>query len=394
MRAGVGVLRPSGRGRRSLDERACEDLRAMSLRRTSEEVRTMKTALALCVALAMIASASGATFTSAVLGLTFQHPDNWKVITKKGDTRITMPLDNGDVAQLLIFPRSFNSDIDLWNSVERDIANQEKRTVDSQTQEEIMGVPLLLTRVKYTEKGRAMESLSGLVYSATPRKLLFRLIASESSFDKAEQAWRSALNTLRTSDGKLPKAEDPNRKVTPEEVKAAAEGPTKISQIQPDKPKRTVFHKGQVAIDASAAGHKVQLRVPTGWLGRRDADGSVTLTHPELSAPLKVSILSSLDSDEPDRALDRAAVGSLGAFTVVLEREDTKAVANLAGAIVQQVWRKGTADKGSITSCDAIGVTGDYYWVFSYRGTLPVPATKDARLLEALIKVMSVELLQ
>ena len=73
----------------------------------------MKTTIALCLALAPTAWAFGATFTSPELGLTFQHPDNWKVTTKKGDTRITIPLGDGTTAQLLIFPRSFNGDTDV-----------------------------------------------------------------------------------------------------------------------------------------------------------------------------------------------------------------------------------------------------------------------------------------
>lgn len=354
----------------------------------------MRTPTALCAVLAMFTFAKGATFTSAELGLTFQHPDNWKVVTKKGDTRINIPLAGGDVAQLLIFPRAFNSDIDTWNSVERDIAVQQKRTVESQTQEEIMRVPLLLTRVKYSDKGRAMQVLSGLVYSATPRKLLFRLIAPDGSFDVAEQAWRSALTTLRTLDGKMPNQEDPLRKVSAEEAKAATGTPGRITVIAPDTPKRVSLRKGTVAIDASAAGHKVQLRVPAGWTGERQPDGTVILRHPELSKPLTVSVLSSLDSDEPGRALNHATIVSLNAFVEVQKREDSKPLTNSAGALVAEVWRWGTDSNASISSCDAVGMSGDYYWLFSYRGNMPVPATKDAKLLEALMKIMSVELVQ
>jgi hypothetical protein len=108
-----------------------------------------------------------------------------------------------------------------------------------------------------------------------------------------------------------------------------------------------------------------------------------------------VSVLSSLDSDDPGRALNRAAIASLDLFTTVNKRIDSaKPTANAAGAVVSEVWRWGLDANGSIVGCNAVGVSGDYYWIFSYHGTMPAPGTKDAKLLADLVKAMSVELLQ
>lgn len=352
----------------------------------------MRKTIALCLTLAPAAWGFGAVFSSPELGLTFQHPDNWQVTTKKGDTRIVIPLPEGGTAQLSIFPRAFNSDIVTWNAVEKDIAKQQSQTVDSQTQEEIMGVPLLLTRVRYTDNGRAMESLSGLVYSATPRKLLFLLRAPEGDFDKAEEAWRAAMTTLRTLDGKLPTIENPDRKVTPEEAKAGSGPPMHVTTITQDKPKRVSLHKGPVVVQASAAGRKLILRLPSGWSSEKRDDGSVMLRHADLSSPLKVLVLSSLDGDEGRVALDKASAASLAAYSGVRKREDPTPAANAAGAMVATVWRWGADAVGNVEGCDAVGISGDFYWTFSYRGSLPMPATKDVKLLQELVKTMSVEL--
>jgi hypothetical protein len=351
----------------------------------------MRTPIALCLGLVLVAPAGAATFTSAEMGLTFLHPDNWKVTTKKGDTRVNIPLD-GDSAQLLIFARSYNADIELWMNVEKNIALQQKQTIDGQTQEEIMGVPLLLTRVKYTLKGRAMMALSGLVYSATPRKMLFRLIAPESSFEEAERLWRTALQTIKTLDGKLPKAEDPARVVTPEDVKEAKEGPTKITVIKPEGKKQGKFKKGVVAVETQTAGRKVQLCLPAGWTGELQADGCIQLRHAGLASALKIVVQSSLDSEEPAKALAKAAAASLAAFSSVTMREDPKQKVNTAGATISVVWRWGAGASGDLVSCDAVGVSADNYWLLSYQGAMPQPGSADGKLLGALFETMSVEL--
>jgi len=242
------------------------------------------------------------------------------------------------------------------------------------------------------DNGRATETLSGLVYSATPRKLLFRLIASDSDFDKAEQAWRAAMTTLRTVSGKLPSVEDPNRKVTPEEVKAATGKPEHVTVLVEEKPKKSSFRKAEVVIECSAAGRKLQLRVPAGWSGQKGTDGIVSLRHADLSMQLQVSVLSSLDGDEPAAALNKATAGSLVSYSTVRKREDPKVAPNAAGASVAAVWRWGDDASGSVVSCDAAGASGDFYWLLSYRGKFPAPSTKDVKLLEALMKTMSVEL--
>ena len=338
-----------------------------------------------------LAWAGNTVFTSPELGLTFEHPDNWQVATKKGDTRIRIPLSDGSSAQLLVFPRSFNGSIDVWNSVERDIAAQQKHKVDAQTQEQLLGVPLLLTRIKYTESGRAMQALSGLVYSATPRKLLFRLVAPDADFDQAEQILRTALTTLRTTSGKLPAAESPDRKVTPEDIQAAQGKPETETVITAKEPKNVVKRKGPVVVSTFAAGRKLSLRLPAGWTGQSRSDGSIVLRNSDLSGPLTVSVLSSLDGDFPATALDKVAAASLSTYTLVQKRLDYPAAPNDAGAVVSSVWRWGDAN-GKVVECDAVGVVGDYYWLFGYRCGFPVPGTKDIKAIQELMKTMSVEL--
>ena len=176
---------------------------------------------AILLALAVHQGSDQMEYRNPELNLGFNHPKSWVFTTdKKGVTRATLPVANAvERAKLEVFSVAYNAEPDLWETIEKDFLKQAKGEVVRQWREEIMGVPLLLTQGTYKDKGDAREILSGLMYARAPRKLRFRLIGSPEGFENVEYEFRKVLQTLHSIDGTKPTSEDPNRKITPEDLK-------------------------------------------------------------------------------------------------------------------------------------------------------------------------------
>lgn len=326
------------------------------------------------------------------LNLAFSHPKSWTFVTnKKGVTSVTIPTDTkGVTGSMEIYSIAYNADEDLWQNVQKDFLKQMKRDVVRQWREEILGVPLLMTRGGYEDRGSQMAILTGLVYSRTPRKLLFRLTAPASVYDSIEFDLRASLQSLHTIDGTLPSTEDPNRKVTPEDaVVKPVMAPPKVTVIDKSKPSEKLV-KGPQSVDAQAGGKSVKLRYATGWTCEKDATG-FNFHATGIPGSIHVTVSSTLDSDNPEVAIFKASAISLNDFDKVTKREETNPKPNKAGAFVSTIWRDGVSGKGAIESCEAAGLLGDFYWLATYRldGSLTVASRKAIDLLFA---GMSVEL--
>jgi hypothetical protein len=331
-----------------------------------------------------------ATYSNRSLGISFTHPSDWQVSTTGRESRILMPIpDSEERAELHIFAADFRDEPDIWQTTQVRINEQLGRQVVRQWQEEILGVPFLLTRIQFVEKEVPKVSLTGLVYSATPSKLLFRLTASPVNFEKAEFEWRQALQSLRTLSGAIPAAEDPNR---PPEERRPTTGSTRSVTFREEKRDPSEFVKAPVVVEVTAAGRELELRLPQGWAADREPECKVlVLRHPDLRAPVKLLVASSLDSDAAIRALFKASDESLQQFTSVSRREEPNPRVNRAGARLMQIWRTGRSRDGDLFTGDAAGATGDFYWLLSYRAESKDQLNRDRRLIESLIDAMSVE---
>ena len=334
-----------------------------------------------------------ARFSNPELNFTFEHPKAWKVVTsKKAISTVTIPLPEGQGdATMVIYAMAFERTPELWLTLQSDVAVQMKAELERQWTEELLGVPLLLTKTHTAPKGVPTTVLQGLLFSATPRKLLFRLSAGPSAFPAAEAEWRKVWPSFRTVDGTSVKPEDPNRVPEPAGPKAKPiERPSPINVISgggsvPDPV------LAPVAIDCTAAGRKLRLRVPEGWSGTIAEDGAIELKSALVSRTLRVIVLSTLDSDPPGRALFKGSPRTLEKFSPVRLREEPKPRPNAARAMVSWVWRVGAGDKNPMRSFDAVGQSADFYWMFgvAWDGDAYLPAEHAALL--ALVEAMSVE---
>ena len=316
------------------------------------------------------------TYTDSQLGLSFAHPTNW-LLEKSNDAKTAknkkkkdqqtvdfrIPLAGAvEDADLEIMRASFSGPPETWQSVQTDANKNLHRTVERQWQQEILGVPLLLTRINYTQNGTNRTTVTGLLYNDSPSKLLFRLTGPASDFDKAEFQFDQAMQTLRTTNNQLPTAQDPNRPAKP--TKTDLRG-LKHPLFVPPHP--TVFKIAPVAIPLVVSTKKIELRVPSGWSATQIEGSTFELHSAELPYPIVVRVSSTLDSDPPGTALLAASAASLGEFTSVSRREDTEAIVNDGGCTVASVWRTGMGPKGTLMTMEAAGSENDFYFIATCR---------------------------
>lgn len=327
------------------------------------------------------------------LGLAMTHPDDWQITTvkKSNDVKALIPIEgSSQKAVLELYHVSFNSEKDVWQLGQKAINERMKREVMRQWEEELLGVPMLLTKVNFVDKDGPQILMTGLIYSRTGKKLMFRLAAAPDDFDKAEFAWRETMNTFRT--GRQWTPEDPTQKPDPNApVKTPMPTPAIVKPKSLDEETKTT--KPPVAIAATVAGRKVEFRIPGEWAGKVLENGSIALTHPDVAGTVSVTLATTLDSDPPEKALLAASSLSLKDYQKVSKRDETRPAKNRAGSSVATVWRSGTTGQGDLFTCDAVGSNGDFYFVLAYRTANAGKVGAERKLIESLLQNCTVEVL-
>lgn len=327
------------------------------------------------------------------LGLAITHPKTWQINTvkKTQDLKVLIPIEgSSQKAVLELYNVSFNSEKDVWQLGQKAINDRMKRELMRQWEEEFLGVPMLLTKVSFVDKSGPQILLTGLIYSRTNKKLMFRLAASPDDYDKAEFAWRETMNTIRT--GRPLKPEDPTQKPDPKDpVKTQLPAPAivKPNSLDPE----VKITKPPVAIAATVSGRKVELRIPGEWAGKVEEDGTVTLTNPDITGGVKVVLASGLDSDPAPRALLKSSSKTLGDFQKVAKRDESTPEKNRAGAMIASVWRTGTNAQGDLYTCDASGANGDFYLILHFRSNSTSKIGAERKLIETLLNNITIEVL-
>ncbi|MEJ5170149.1 MAG: hypothetical protein WHU10_04100 [Fimbriimonadales bacterium] len=328
------------------------------------------------------------TITPQGLGLQMDVPQSWKAVQRKGSLQLLLPPTLGG-GRIELFTANFKKEPETWQAIESAMAAQLKRELVRQWQEELLGVPLLLTQTRWAAGDSSLAGLSGLLYAWTPRKLLFRLQTKEDAFAEALTAWRGVLATLRTLDGRLPAVEDPAKPWDPAELQKPA-APVPRTRLEAPRSGQKAVELAPIAVPAVAGGRPAELRIPAGWTAQKTGDFEYALEHPDLPFPIRVEVFSTLDSPAPERTLLRASSDSLRRFTTVEKRVEGNPEANRAGASVRQVWRYGRGESGPVWTLEAVGSKERLYWLASAHGdgTLPAPLQK---LLSSLLQSMSLE---
>ena len=353
------------------------------------------------------------TFTDAALGLSFTHPTTWTTIAtpipvapKGKGNRFKLPggkkkapvgppegmvtfaipgADGAAPTQLTIVRASFSEAPETWQQIQSDTNRNLRREVDRQWQQEILGVPLLLTKFAYTDAGTPKTGLTGLLYNAAPYKLLFRLVGPTESFDAAQYQFTQAMLTLRTTNDDLPTVQEPGKPIAPPVVA----GPETKHPIFASPKKEKVV--APLALGVTLGERKMLLRVPEGWtLAKIDADGAV-LRHPDLKEPVTVRFYAASTAARATDALTAASNETLERFKTVDLREDSPGTPNQAGNPLLSIWRKGTTAAGPAAAMDAVVVAGDAYLLFTFASTPGEGLKAERKIVQSMLDTVGFE---
>lgn len=326
----------------------------------------------LLTAIALPQDAELATFRDRGLGLSFQHPKAWTVKRERLYTNFSIPLSGGKAAQVQLFSAVFRDKSETWQTLQAEVSQAQGRTVERQWQEELLGVPMLLTRVAYTEGEQPFVAVIGLLYSATAEKMQFRLVAPGAEADTAQQAWWAAMLTLRTTTGGLPGEEDPTKPL--EDLQPGTPGPEVVLR-------RPSGNSEPVREGTPTPFGGMVLEVPAGWqLGE---GGRLSLGS--LRGTVSVEVAEG-DGEAAGKALEAAVSAALGGFRQVDLRKDTIARPARTGALVASVWRRGSSAAGPLVSAQYAGLCGPRYWILRYSAPGMEAWQADKAALEALVQ--------
>jgi hypothetical protein len=337
----------------------------------------------------ILAAQETAVYKDDLLRLSFTYPTTWTVTKKQKDTTtFSLPIENtSDRATLEITRAVFHSEPEIWQLVQTHANKQLQREVVRQWQQEILGVPMLLTQIRFSEKGVTMATQTGLLYTRTPQKMLFRLTGPESDFDKVQFEFQNALQTLRSFDEGGLTPEDPS--------KPAVSAPTTVEKIDVRPPKKVTFEEkkpdnelivGPVVADIEVSTRKLVARLPKGWTVEEVQGNHFVARHPDLSKPVAVQVYSLLDSDPPKNALFKKSSETLNDYKSVAQRQDAADKATRGGMTMNAVWRNGESAEGKLFTVDASLANDTHYALVSYRSD----TDRDRRLVEELLSVLSV----
>lgn len=352
----------------------------------------MITSLIGALALRSLAQGEGKRVDLALIALSLDCPKEWVVTTdKKKNVKIVFQIPSGSTAAAVeIFPTNFVEEKDRWQLIQAEFARTSKRELVRQWEEEVLGVPLLLTRVNYSEGGNQKTAVNGLLYNDSARKMWYRITAAPEDFDNADYAWRTVLQTMRTFSGSALKAQVPG--VKPDPKKPVDDLPTKpptVTQIDdPTKHSRAEVRRPFKSLDVVIANRKVSFQYPDNLRVEQAPTGVIQLFIPNVSSPLLVNLFSTLDSDPSERALFKASSESLNKLLKVERRDESGPTKSISGADLHTIWRRGTGQSGILTCLDAVVSLDAFYALISWSN--PGTSISERQAIDAALRQLSV----
>ncbi len=354
----------------------------------------MKKLLSLAVfVVAGIGSAQEAVGTNSydhlATGFSFQYPANWKLKKERDYIVFEYPIEGDRKATLQVFASEYTGDIPTWQAVETNAAKQLKREVVRQWQEEILTVPMLMSRTQWTEKDSTPKTADiAMIYSETRRKLLFRLTANSEDIERAYGPFRTLLQSIKTEDGKLPKPFDPSKPHV-ENVRRRDDPGKRQVWTQPKRGTAAPV-KGDQTVETTASNIALLVRFFSPWKGTV-AESGMTFELPGGPSGLRVAAYSANESDQPGKALIKASGRSLARLNTGIERSEVGPFASKSGATAAVIWRTGQAESGPMVTMDAVITVGDYY-VLVYWESSDVKNAKLREQVNEFVQTLSVEL--
>lgn len=300
----------------------------------------------------------------------FVYPAEWRFRRERLFDLIEFQ-SGGKTVRVQLIGTEFGGAKGQWQEFTRQVNEQNGRTVLRQWEEELLGVPLMLTRVR-SGGGEASEViLTGLLMSRRKEKFLFRLTAPEAVAEEAERTWFSTLLNMTTLSGKLPDEELPAVAAGSGAGGAAAAGgsgrPQRVIVLRPETGGPVEVVRAPVRLVLAEA-QGIFGYVPTGWALDTGEDGSLSLVKGGVRAGLR---FGTGDDAAGSRELRRLVGERLSGFAVVSRRDALAPSANAAGFRVARTWRVGPASgggEGEVAHWTGGGSGRGYWFVVDWQG--------------------------
>lgn len=294
-------------------------------------------------------------YESKPTDLKFSYPSEWKLKKDRLSDEFSFVVEGKPVTvQVMVTEMSYPKE--HWQEVNREINNTSNRQVLRQWEEELLGVPLLLMRVRDTNKAEPQIILTGLLYGARAQKMLFRLNAPEAISAQAESIWTNVLLSSNTISGVMP-GEATNGGTTQVPVNTNPDGKVSIITPPTKKPEKPVRGEGKVKIDESSG---LMMYYPPAW----------TFKDGEMSRPeAKVKVTHGVGDERVARsAWLKVCGGALNRISAVVSRHETEIKYTRAGFQGSTLHRVGAAGDYEETQWIVYGWSAGYYYVLEWSG--------------------------
>ncbi len=324
-------------------------------------------------------------YTDPGADIAISYPREWTAEQKRGRTTLLFPVETA-TAEVELLNTRFLEPIEKWHEYQRQAAEASGWTIERQWQEDLLGVPLVLNRVRQRDR----ITVTGMLFARNDRKLLFKLSSDPAVFEQADADWKKVLLTVRTVSGQLPLPEDPNR-VIPAEPPKQGKKTEKPTIKDPEKPRPSIkiepafeprpvqLPKGVQSLPAKAGGKDLVFFYPEAWTAKPVGD-AFELSHPQVAGVVRVEPLAELDSGNPEEHLLKLSSRSLGDFSRVDSRRDGRPSRTRAGMTLLWVRRDGLVGETATVEYFAVGAKEGYYWALGYRASVPNFAQSEKRL--------------
>lgn len=294
------------------------------------------------------------------LDLTFERPADWQYKKGKYGEEFIIQARDGSAAVVQIFKTKFRQPTEKWQELQAEVAKQMNRKVSRQWEEQILGVPLLLTKIDFKDAGADNSTVVGLLYTATEEKLNFRVNAPTIVIDEVEEAWRTALMSLRTLSGEMPRRDDPTRPL--------------ISNTKNERGQRIDRLRAETFADRAKApnaatifalGRNVAVTLPKGWTVEQNGDEAI-LRSPLVTKEIALIVLPG-GMAQAEASLNEANVQTIDLYGKVTLRNESVWVFNKVGAQTITSLRLGTDTQGKpLNIVTVVGTKESLIWQFQY----------------------------
>ncbi len=319
------------------------------------------------------------------MDLTFERPAAWAHKKTKYGEQFEFTVSDGTIAVVQIFKTKFRQPADTWQTLQLNVATDMKRKVARQWEEQILSVPLMMTRIEFKEGGVEKATVVGLLYSATAEKLNFRINATAGTIDEAENQWRSALLTLRTLSGELPAKDDPTKPLVTATKNDKGQRIDRL-KVEENKTATKVLNSATIF----SLGRKVSVSLPKEWTIEQNGDDAL-LRSPALLQTVGLKVVPG-GVPNAESVLVEANAATIDQFSLISLRDETGWQWNRVGAQTLTSVRTGIDAQGKpLTIVTVVATKGGLVWQFQYSGGEEKTYSREKGAIDELVKFLALE---